>query len=70
MKSLVVVESGAKATKIKAYLEKSFPLDEWQVEPCLGHFRDLPDDETAVNPENWLDLKWQETPKGKKLLKS
>ena len=69
MRSLVVVESGAKATKIKGYLDKSFPSEDWEVAPCLGHFRDLPDDETAVNPQNWSDLKWQETSKGKKIIK-
>jgi DNA topoisomerase I len=69
MKSLVVVESGAKATKIKGYLDDSFPEEEWMVIPCLGHFRDLPDDDGAVNPLNWSDLKWQETVKGKKTIK-
>ena len=64
MKNLVIVESGAKAAKITGYLNANFPNDSWQVEACLGHIRDLPDDETAVNPENWIDLKWQETPKG------
>ena len=69
MKNLVIVESGAKAAKITGYLNANFPNDSWQVEACLGHIRDLPDDETAVNPENWIDLKWQETPKGKKTIK-
>ena len=69
MRSLVVVESGAKATKIKGYLNKAFPLDDWQVVACLGHFRDLPDDESAVNPKDWSDLKWHETSKGKKIIK-
>ena len=70
MNSLVIVESGAKATKIKGYLEANFKDQSWQVEACLGHIRDLPDEETAVNPEKWTDLKWKETPKGKKTIKA
>ena len=70
MNSLVIVESGAKATKIKGYLDANFKDQNWQVEACLGHIRDLPDEETAVNPESWTDLKWQETPKGKKTIKA
>ena len=69
MKNLVIVESGAKATKITGYLNKNFPSDEWKVEACLGHIRDLPDSEDAVNPDDWTDLKWQETVKGKKTIK-
>ena len=70
MNSLVIVESGAKATKIKGYLDANFKDQSWQVEACLGHIRDLPDEETAVNPEIWTDLKWKETPKGKKTIKA
>jgi DNA topoisomerase-1 len=70
MKNLVIVESGAKATKITGFLNKNFPADDWQVEACLGHIRDLPNDETAVNPDNWTDLKWKETQKGKKTIKA
>ena len=66
MKNLVIVESGAKATKITEYLDKNFPEQQWEVAACLGHIRDLPDDESAVNPENWVDLSWEETQKGKK----
>ena len=69
MKNLVIVESGAKATKITGFLNKNFPKDDWMVEACLGHIRDLPDEETAVNPDNWTDLKWKETQKGKKTIK-
>ena len=69
MESLVIVESGAKATKIKGYLEANFKDEGWQVAACLGHIRDLPDDENAVNPSDWTDLKWEGTPKGKKTIK-
>ena len=69
MKNLVIVESGAKATKITEYLDKNFPNQQWEVAACLGHIRDLPDDESAVNPENWEDLSWQETQKGKKTIR-
>ena len=41
MKNLVIVESGAKATKITEYLDKNFPDQDWEVAPCLGHIRDL-----------------------------
>ena len=70
MNSLVIVESGAKATKIKGYLDANFKDQSWQVEACLGHIRDLPNEEAAVNPESWTDLKWQETPKGKKTIRA
>ena len=69
MKNLVIVESGAKATKITEYLDKNFPEQQWEVAACLGHIRDLPDDESAVNPENWVDLSWEETQKGKKTIR-
>ena len=69
MESLVIVESGAKATKIKGYLEANFKDEGWQVAACLGHIRDLPDNENAVNPSDWTDLKWEGTPKGKKTIK-
>ena len=69
MKNLVIVESGAKATKITEYLDKNFPDQQWEVAACLGHIRDLPDNESAVNPDNWADLSWEETQKGKKTIK-
>jgi len=69
MNNLVIVESGAKATKITGFLDKNFPADNWRVEACLGHIRDLPDNDGAVNPDDWTDLKWEETPKGKKTIK-
>ena len=69
MKSLVIVESGAKAKKIKAYLDSNFPDNEWQVEACVGHVRDLSDKEDAVDPSDWNNLKWEFSPKGKKVMK-
>ena len=56
MKSLVIVESGAKAKKIKGYLDSNFPDQDWQVEACVGHVRDLSDKENAVDPEDWNNL--------------
>ena len=41
MESLVIVESGAKASKIKGYLDANFKNEEWHVAACLGHIRDL-----------------------------
>ena len=69
MKKLVIVESQAKAKKIQGFLEKAFPSDSWKVHACLGHVRDLKDDESAVDPNDWNNLKWESTSKGKKTLK-
>ena len=69
MKSLVIVESGAKAKKIKGYLDSNFPDKDWQVEACVGHVRDLADKENAVDPEDWKNLKWEFSSKGKKVMK-
>ena len=44
MNNLVIVESNAKASKIKGYLDSKFPEDNWQVNACLGHICDLPND--------------------------
>ena len=69
MKNLVIVESQAKAKKIQGFLEKGFPKDIWKVHACLGHVRDLKDDESAVDPKDWKNLKWESTSKGRKTLK-
>ena len=69
MKSLVIVESGAKAKKIKGYLDSNFPDKEWQVEACVGHVRDLADKENAVDPRDWTNLKWEFSSKGKKVMR-
>ncbi len=69
MKSLVIVESGAKAKKIKGYLDSNFPDKDWQVEACVGHVRDLSDKENAVDPEDWNNLKWEFSSKGKKVMR-
>ena len=69
MKSLVIVESGAKAKKIKGYLDSNFPDKDWQVEACVGHVRDLSDKENAVDPGDWNNLKWEFSSKGKKVMR-
>ena len=69
MKSLVIVESGAKAKKIKGFLSTNFPDQDWQVEACVGHVRDLADKENAVDPSDWENLKWEYSSKGKKVMK-
>ena len=46
-KSLVIVESPAKAKTINKYLGKDF-----EVEASLGHVKDLPKSGLAVDPEN------------------
>ena len=48
MKNLVIVESQAKAKKIQGFLEKGFPSHSWKVHACLGHVRDLKDDEAIA----------------------
>ena len=53
MNNLVIVESQAKAKKIQGFLEKEFPSNNWKVHACLGHVRDLQDDESAVDPKDW-----------------
>ncbi len=68
MKNLVIVESQAKAKKIQGFLKKGLPKDIWKVHACLGHVRDLKDDESAVDPKDWNNLKWESTTKGKKTL--
>ena len=69
MKSLVIVESGAKAKKIKGYLDSNFPDKYWQVEACVGHVRDLADNENAIDPSDWNNLKWEFSAKGKKVMR-
>ena len=69
MKSLVIVESGAKAKKIKGYLDSNFPDNDWQVEACVGHVRDLSDKENAVDPSDWKNLNWEFSSKGKKVMR-
>jgi DNA topoisomerase-1 len=69
MKSLVIVESGAKAKKIKGYLDSNFPDQDWTVEACVGHVRDLSDKENAVDPGDWTNLKWEFSSKGKKVMR-
>ena len=68
MKSLVIVESGAKAKKIKGYLDANFPDIDWLVEACVGHVRDLSDKENAVDPDDWSNLNWEFSTKGKKVM--
>ena len=53
MNSLVIVESGAKAEKIKSFLNKSFPDENWSVEACVGHVRDRAEKADAVDPNDW-----------------
>ncbi len=54
MRSLVIVESGAKAKKIKGYLDSNFPDIEWKVE---------------ADPYDWNNLKWEFSSKGKKVMR-
>ncbi len=60
-KSLVIVESPAKAGTIKKYLGKNF-----QVLASYGHVRDLLPKEGAVDPENDFKMKYQLIEKNEK----
>ena len=60
-KSLVIVESPAKAGTIKKYLGKNF-----QVLASYGHVRDLLPKEGAVDPENNFKMKYQLIEKNEK----
>jgi DNA topoisomerase-1 len=53
MKRLVVVESPTKARTIRRFL----PADEYQVEACMGHVRDLPGSAAEV-PAKYKKEKW------------
>ena len=53
MKRLVVVESPTKARTIRRFL----PADEYQVEACMGHVRDLPGSAAEV-PAKFKKEKW------------
>jgi DNA topoisomerase-1 len=52
-KSLLIVESPAKARTLKGYLSKEF-----QVEASVGHVKDLPKNELGVDVENGFEPKY------------
>ena len=56
-KSLVIVESPAKARTIKRYLGKDF-----NVKASVGHFRDLPKKELGVDVENQFKPTYEISP--------
>ena len=60
-KSLVIVESPAKAKTIKKYLGKGF-----EVLASYGHVRDLLPKEGAVDPANDFNMKFQQIEKNEK----
>ncbi|MCW8901327.1 MAG: toprim domain-containing protein, partial [Gammaproteobacteria bacterium] len=60
-KSLVIVESPAKAKTIKKYLGKDF-----EVLASYGHVRDLLPKEGAVDPANDFQMKFQQIEKNEK----
>jgi len=60
-KSLVIVESPAKAKTLKRYLGNDF-----EIMASYGHVRDLQPKSGAVNPENKFEMKYQVIDKNKK----
>ncbi len=63
-KNLVIVESPAKAKTIEKYLGKDF-----KVVSSMGHVRDLPKDNTAIDVENNFKPKYEVTPDKKDTVK-
>ena len=63
-KSLVIVESGAKAKTIEKILGPSF-----RVESCYGHIKDLPKNKLGVDIENSFEPTYQIIPGREKILK-
>ena len=63
-KSLVIVESPAKAKKINSFLGSSYV-----VMASVGHVRDLPPKKLGVDPEKGFEPEYTETTRGKKILK-
>lgn len=63
-KNLVIVESPAKAKTIEKYLGKDF-----KVVSSMGHVRDLPKDNTAIDIQNGFEPKYEVTPDKKETVK-
>lgn len=63
-KNLLIVESPAKAKTIEKYLGKDFT-----VKSSMGHVRDLPKNDSAVDVENGFKPKYIITPDKKKVVK-
>ncbi|RMG77683.1 MAG: type I DNA topoisomerase [Bacteroidetes bacterium] len=63
-KNLLIVESPAKAKTIEKYLGKDY-----KVKSSMGHVRDLPKNDTAVDVENDYKPKYEITPDKKKVVK-
>ena len=63
-KSLIIVESPAKTRTLKGFLGKDF-----QVEASMGHVRDLPARELAVDVDNGFEPKYATIPERKDVLK-
>jgi DNA topoisomerase-1 len=61
MKSVVVVESPAKAKTINKYLGKDYT-----VLASYGHIRDLPSKNGSVNPDNDFSMIWETEPKSQR----
>ncbi len=62
-KNLVIVESPAKAKTIEGYLGKDFV-----VASCMGHIRDLPKDDEAIDVENGFTPTYQVNPEKKDVI--
>ncbi|HEY3238346.1 MAG TPA: toprim domain-containing protein, partial [Acidimicrobiia bacterium] len=64
-RNLVVVESPAKARTIGKYLGKDY-----DVVASMGHVRDLPKSDFAVDIDGGVSVTYEVTPKGKKVVSS
>jgi DNA topoisomerase-1 len=64
MMKLLIVESPAKAKKISGFLDP-----DWRVEACLGHLRDLPEDQLGVDLKNEFRPTYEVLPRKGNLVK-
>lgn len=63
MKNLMIVESPGKVKKIQSFLGSG-----WMVAASVGHVRDLPTNELAIDLDNEFKPDYQLTPKGKSVV--
>ena len=62
--NVLIVESPSKAKSINKYLGNSF-----KVLASIGHVRDLPAKNDAIDTENNFKMRWETSDRGKKVIK-